>query len=125
MEEELRQSYSYPELWVSTSGKIFYSPDGKNMTPVEIVYEHTGTVKGPTTKYRHNKRIKYLSVFAIMFEIFIKGEPANKKDYYAPIDGNWSNFNPENITSDKRGRRKYVPDKEEEYLWMGGNEIYY
>jgi len=121
----IRKSISHPELLVGSNGSIYHASTGER---INLMHDHGTTMRGHMIAYRHNGKIKQLSVIRLVFEAHIKKAKIQTNDYVETIDGN--DFNPDasNLTYGSRYRKpekKKVTHNGEEYsTWMGIDEVY-
>ena len=116
------QSLSVPELWITENGEVFHN----NEKRMNLVVYHDYGLRGPIVNLRHNRSVRQISVFRMMYEVFVIKRKLSRAEHIEPIDGNDANVSVSNLklthvrfSDQMRGSRE-----ECYYTWMGIDEVY-
>jgi len=106
----------YPELEIDENARVYYVPTGKEIFPIN---DHSLSINGPVVYYRHNGKIKNLSLRSLFYSAHIKGCKISRGDTTEPKNGDYYDLSPNNFYTKR-------PDKvikcEESYsCWLNGN----
>ena len=127
METEFRKSPSYSDLMISKEGKVKYINDNGQLENAQIIYKHSYSINGPVIYYRTKKRVRSISLRAVLFEAWVKGSKISKNDSHEPIDDNYDNLNLNNFMVKKKNRHGAIQINRlpTESTWMNGDaELY-
>lgn len=123
----LRQSISHPELLIGSDGTIYRASSGEKLN---IIRDHGTTMRGFIVAYRHEGKIKQLSVLRLVYEAHVKKKPIESYDFIECLDGNDFNPSANNLTSGSKYKKpvkevKKTQQYESYSCWMNGNDEVY
>lgn len=113
----LRESISHPELLVGSDGSVFHATSGQR---INLIRDHGRSIRGHMVAYRHNGKLKQISVIRLVFEAHIKKAKIQTNDYVETLDGDDYNPMANNLTSGQKFRK---PEKRIKRLNVTG-EVY-
>jgi hypothetical protein len=122
---KLKQSLSHPELFIGEDGSVF--KDGQRLS---INKSHCTTMRGPAIAYRHNGKVKQLSVLRLVYEVYVKKAKFEPGDFIEFYDGDEMNTDASNLYTGKKYSKpvkrtiKKKDQGESHECWMGINEVY-
>jgi hypothetical protein len=118
----MKQSLSVPELWLTENGEVYLDRDKK----LNLVVFHDYGIRGPIVNLRKGKSVRQISIYRLMYEVFVAGRKLSKSEHIEPIDGNDANCNVSNLKLNHvRLSDRLRSSGEEVYsTWMGIDEVY-
>lgn len=119
---KLTQSLSTPDLWVTENGEVWLNGEKR----INIVVFHDYGIRGPIVNFRKGKSVRQVSVYRMMYEVFILGRKLTRSEHIEPKDGNDANCSVSNLhlTYARPSDNHKKPNDEAYSLWMGIDEVY-
>jgi hypothetical protein len=117
-----QQSLSTPELWVTERGEVYLNNEKK----INIVVFHDYGIRGPIVNFRKGKSVRQVSVYRMMYEVFVLGRRLSRSEHIEPIDGNDGNCEITNLRLNhvRFSDRIRATNEESYFTWMGIDEVY-